>query len=168
MSYREYTTLDCDFDFSGLPKIENAFIYIGVNSLNTNALDIEKIILPKKGHLIVPEVLYKLGSVSFDGSFTGFTTDFVTYGKFSTDAGNFSTDISFRPDESDKYKIKGLINGSDIDLGLLTGKTDLLGKLSMQANIDGYAYSLKNFAAKLTGRVDSVEINNYKYRKYSP
>lgn len=164
MSYREYTTLDCDFDFSGLPKIENVFIYIGVNRLNTNALDIDKIILPKKGRIILPEALYKLGNVSFDGSFTGFTTDFVTYGKFSTDAGNFSTDISFRPEESEKYKIKGLINGSDIDLGLLTGKTDLLGKLSMQANIDGVAYSLKNFAAKLTGRVDSVEINNYEYR----
>ncbi|MBK7627426.1 MAG: translocation/assembly module TamB domain-containing protein [Bacteroidales bacterium] len=164
LSYRDYTTLDCDFDFSGLPKIENAFIYIGVNSLNTNAKDFEKIRLPKKGLIIVPEALYKLGNVSFDGSFTGFTTDFVTYGKFSTDAGSLRTDISFRPEESERYRIKGLINGSDIDIGLLTDKSDLLGKLSMQANIDGYAYSFKKFAANLTGRIDSIEINSYKYR----
>jgi hypothetical protein len=164
LSYRDYTTLDCDFDFSGLPKIENAFIYIGVNSLNTNAKDLEKITLPKKGFLAVPEVLYKLGNVSFDGSFTGFTTDFVTYGKFSTAAGSIRTDISFRPEESEKFRIKGLINGSDIDLGLLTGKSEFLGKLSMQANIDGFAYSLKKFAANLTGKIDSIEVNNYKYR----
>lgn len=164
MSYRDYTTLDCDFDFSGLPKIENAFIYIGVNSLITNAKDLEKINLPKKGLIVVPEVLYKLGNVSFDGSFTGFTTDFVTYGKFSTNAGSLRTDISFRPAESEKYRIKGLINGSDINLGLLTGKSELLGKLSMQANIDGFAYSFKKFAANLTGKIDSIEINSYKYR----
>ena len=47
MSYRDYTTLDCDFDLSGLPKIENAFIYIGVNSLKTNAKDIEKLSDPR-------------------------------------------------------------------------------------------------------------------------
>ena len=43
LSYRDYTSLDCDFDLSGLPDIENAFIYIGVNSLKTNVRDIEKI-----------------------------------------------------------------------------------------------------------------------------
>jgi len=164
MSYRDYTTLDCDFDFSGLPEIENAFIYIGVNSLKTNAKDLEKIELPKKGKIIVPEALYKLGNITFDGSFTGFTTDFVTYGKFNTYAGSFRTDISFRPEESKRYRIKGLINGSDIDLGLLTDKPELLGKLSIQANIDGFAYSLKSFAANLTGKIDSIEFNNYMYR----
>ena len=57
LSYRKSTYLDCDFDFSGLPKIENAFIYIGVNNLRTNANDIEKININGKGNIIVPEVL---------------------------------------------------------------------------------------------------------------
>lgn len=164
MSYRDYTTLDCDFDFSGLPEIENAFIYIGVNSLITNAKDFEKIYIPGRGNIKVPEAIYKLGNVSFDGSFTGFTTDFVTYGKFKTSTGDIRTDISFRPVESEKYSIKGLINGSNIDLGLLTDKSELLGKLSIQANIDGFVYSFKKFAANLTGKIDSIEINNYIYR----
>jgi hypothetical protein len=164
LSFRDYTYLNCDFDFSGLPKIENAFIYVGVNSLRTNAKDIEKIRLPKKGYIVVPEVLYKLGNISFDGSFTGFTTDFVTYGKIRTSQGNIRTDISLRPEESSKYRIKGLLNGSDINLGVLTDNTELFGKLSIQANVDGYAYSLKKFAANLTGKIDSAEVNNYKYR----
>lgn len=164
LSYRDYTSLDCNFDFSGLPKIENAFIYIGVNSLKTNVKDIEKIKIPGKGYIIVPEVLYKLGDISFDGSFTGFTTDFVTYGKFITSQGNIQTDISLRPEESNKYRIKGLLKGSDINLGELTGITEFLGKLSMQTNVDGYAYSLKKFAGNLTGKIDSIEINRYIYR----
>jgi hypothetical protein len=164
LSYRKYTSLDCDFDFSGLPKIENAYLYIGVNSLKTNAKDLEHLKLPGKGPLIIPDAIKKLGTISFNGSFTGFTTDFVTYGEIRTSQGNIRTDISLRPGESKKYMVKGLIKGTDINLGELTGKSDFLGNLSMQANVDGYAYSLKKFAANLTGRIDSIEIDKYIYR----
>lgn len=164
LTYRNYTSLDCDFDFSGLPKIENAFLYIGVNSLRTNARDFEDIKIPGKGYLIVPEPIRKLGNISFNGSFTGFTTDFVTYGEIKTSLGNIQTDISLRPEEANKYKIKGLLTGNDINIGELTGKTKFLGKLSMKTNVDGYAYSLRKFAANLTGKIDSIEINNYVYR----
>jgi hypothetical protein len=164
LSYRDYTSLDCDFDLSGLPKFENAYIYIGVNSLKTNAKDIEKIKIPAKGYIIVPQVLNKLGNISFDGSFTGFITDFVTYGQFRTDIGDIRTDISLRPEASKKYRVKGLFTGKEIDAGVLTGKSTLLGKLSIQANVDGYAYSFDKFAGNLTGKIDSIEINNYKYR----
>lgn len=164
LSYRDNTYLDCDFDFTGLTKIEDAFIYIGVNSLRTNAIDIDKFQIPGKGKIIFPEFLYKLGNINFEGSFTGFTTDFVTYGKIRTSLGNISTDISLRPDKSNKFRIKGLISGTNIDLGEISGNSKLLGKLSMEANIDGYASSLNKFATNLTGKVDSIEINNYIYR----
>jgi len=164
LSYRDQTSLDCDFDLSGLPGIENAFIYLGINSLKTNAKDIAKINIPNKGYIIVPEVLNKLGNISFDGSFTGFITDFVTYGQLSTDIGNIRADISLRPEESKKYRVKGLVTGNDINIGEFTGKSDLFGKLSIKANVDGYAYSLDKFAGNLTGKIDSIEINKYEYR----
>jgi hypothetical protein len=164
MSYSKNTYLDCDFDLSGLPDIENSFIYIGVNTLNTNAIDIENFKRKGKEAFVIPAAIYKLGDISFNGSFTGFTTDFVTYGEFRTAQGNIRTDISLRPDKSKKYKIKGLLTGTDINIGELTGKTDLLGLLSIHSSIDGYAYSLKKFAANLTGRIDSIEFKKYIYR----
>ncbi len=164
MSYRDNTYLDCNFDFSGLTNIENAFIYIGVNSLKTNANDLDKIDIPGKGRIKVPEVLYKLGNIYFDGSFTGFITDFVTYGKIRTDQGNIRTDISLRPEKSNNFKIKGLINGTNINLGEISGNSKLFGRVSMEANIDGYASSFKKFAGNLTGKIDSIEINRYTYR----
>ncbi len=167
VSFRNYTYLECDFDFSGLPKLENTFMYLGINSIRTNALDIEKIVIPGKGNIVVPEFLYKLENISFDGSFTGFTTDFVTYGEIRTNLGSVRTDISFRPDDFNSYKVKGLIKGNEINLGELTGKPELFGKLSMQTNIDGHAQTLKKFAGSLTGGIDSVEINKYLYRNIS-
>lgn len=164
LSYRNSTNLDCDFDFSGLPKIENTFLYIGVNSLRTNAKDLEKIKIKDKSLIVAPSPIDKLGNISFNGSFTGFTTDFVTYGEIRTSMGNVRTDISLRPEKAGRYKIKGLVTGSNINLGELTDKTDLLGHISMQVNVDGYAYSLKKFDANLTGRIDSLDLNRYTYR----
>ncbi len=167
LAYRDSTTLDCDFDLSGLPNIENVYIYVGVNSLKTNANDLEKIRIPGNDNIVIPEVIHKMGTISFNGNFTGFTTDFVTYGEFRTNRGVVRTDISLRPEKSKRYKIQGLLTCKGIDLGYLTGKPELLGNVSMQANVDGYAYSLKKFAANLTGNIDSIGINRYKYRNVS-
>jgi hypothetical protein len=164
LKYRDYTSLKCDFDLSGLPKINNAFIYIGVNNLKTNAKDFEKLKIPGKADLIIPEILYNLGNISFDGSFTGFLTDFVTYGEIRTNLGVIRTDISLRPEKSNNYRVKGLITGSDIDLGELTGKRELFGKVSIQANVDGHTNTVNKFAGNLTGKIDSIEVNKYSYR----
>ena len=167
LSYRDSTLLDCDFDLSGLPEIDNTFIYIGVNSLNISSNDISKIYIPEKGNIILPDILNKLGYISFNGNFTGFTTDFVTFGKMTSSTGNISTDVSFRPEGRGGYKIKGLVNGQGIALGKLTGEKEMLGRLSMKANLDMYASSLKAFSGSITGLIDSVEINDYKYRNIS-
>ncbi|MDQ1296112.1 MAG: hypothetical protein QG611_90, partial [Bacteroidota bacterium] len=107
------------------------------------------------------------GTFSFDGNFTGFTTDFVTYGKLSTNLGTVSTDISLRPEESNKYQVKGLITGSSIALGQLTGNPEMFGNMSLRSNVDGYAYSLEKFSGNIKGLIDSIQINNYKYRNIS-
>ena len=164
LTYKNETYLDCNFDFSGLPDIEKTFMFIDVNDFRSISKDIEQIKIPGKGYILLPEALHKLGVVSFSGSFTGFTRDFVTYGKINTNMGIISTDLSLRPSGKGSYSIKGLIRGSDIDLGSITGNPILFGGLSMKANIDGTSASFKKFAVNITGKIDSVEINNYKYR----
>ncbi|MCX6334645.1 MAG: translocation/assembly module TamB domain-containing protein [Bacteroidia bacterium] len=167
ITYGDYTRLSCDFDLSGLPEIQNSFIYLGINNLTTNAKDIDNINIPGKALIKLPEILYTLGNVSFDGSFTGFLEDFVAYGNIRTKDGTISTDISLRPEEKNKFKVNGLVRGSSIAIGRLTGKTDMFGNLSMKADIDGYAYPTGKFNGKLTGLIDSIEMNNYKYRNIS-
>lgn len=164
INYRNSTSIDCDFDFSGLPKIENTFLFIGVNNLRTTISDLEKIKVNRKHPIVLPEAFKKLGTISFNGSFTGFTTDFVTYGELRTELGNIRTDISLRPDEAGKYKVKGLLAGNNINLGELAENTELLGHFSIHANVDGSAYSFKKFSGKLSGKIDSIEINRYNYR----
>ena len=91
----------------------------------------------------------------------------MTYGNFRTNLGTIRTDISLRPEKSKGFKIKGLISLSNIALGELSDKPDLLGNISMKADVDGYAFSLQKYNGSMTGRIDSVEINKYKYRNIS-
>ena len=167
MNYGDHTSLSCDFDLSGLPEIKNSFIYLGINNFKTTAADIEKVKIRGKDPIILPDYFSKLGTISFDGSFTGFTTDFVTYGNISTRLGTIRTDISLRPEESKRFKVKGLITLSSIQLGEITGNPDVLGNVSMKTDVDGYATSFKHYNGQLTGKIDSIEINKYKYRDIS-
>ena len=163
LSYKDQTNLDCNFDFSGLPDFRNTFMYVDINDFRSTSHDVEQITIPGKGKLLVPEPLRKLGVVSFSGTFTGFSTDFVTYGKINTNKGIISTDISLRPEEKNKFRIKGLIKGTSIDLGAITG-SEIPGKLTVEANVDGSTESFKTFSVNLKGKVDSVDLNNYRYR----
>jgi hypothetical protein len=163
LSYKNNTHLDCNFDFSGLPDVENTFIYIDVNSLSTNSDDIEQINIPGKGYIKLPDVAHNLGKVTFSGSFTGFTTDFVTYGSVNTKKGVLSADISLRPDKSGRFRIKGLMKGTEIELGSFTNNPELFGNLNIEGNVDGYASSLKKFEVNMASKIESIDINGYKY-----
>ncbi len=167
ISYGNETKIDCDFDLSGLPDLSNSFIYLGINQLTTRASDLSRLKLPGTGSVRLPDYIEKMGTIAFTGSFTGFTTDFVAYGKLTSEAGNINTDISLRPEGNNRFKINGLVTGNSIALGEITGKKDLLGDLSMNADVDLYAYSFKKFSGEINGLIDSVEINKYKYRKIS-
>jgi hypothetical protein len=165
--YASGTRLEFDFDFSGLSDITDAFIHVGVNTLVTSAADIERVNVPGKGRIILPEVIHKLGNITFNGSFTGFVSDFVTYGKIGTEKGHISTDLSVRPYQNNRFKIRGYLSGTGVDIGDLTGRPELLGKMSMETTIDGFASSLERIEGDLTGMIDSIQINDYIYRNVS-
>ena len=163
LEYASETRLNCDFDISGLPQFDNTFAFIEISDFRTSAEDIENLSLPGKA-ISLPKIAHELGKISYRGNFTGFTTDFVTYGTLVTDRGSFSTDVSFRPDSLNRFRFKGLLRARDVDLAALTENSKLLDKLWFHADVDGYTTSLKHFSANLNGVIDSVGINNYMYR----
>ena len=167
IEYGDYSRLSCDFDISGLPEINSSFIYLGINTLTLNASDIEKVKLTGEKPILLSDLLHDLGNVTFTGSFTGFPEDFVAYGRINSKKGNIGTDISLRPEDNNRFKVKGLVRGNGIDVGWLTGNSDLFGHLTMKADIDGYAVPPDKFSGDLTGLIDSIVVNKYMYRNIS-
>ena len=160
----ENTSLNMNLSLSGLPDIKNTFIFFEINRFETTPSDIEKLKIPDIKPLILPQHLRYSGKISFSGTFTGFLTDFVTYGRLYTSLGKISTDISMRPVGSGKFRLKGLITGSEIDIGKIYGNSSLFGTSTITADVEGEMESFKKFAINLSGRIDSIEVNSYRYR----
>jgi hypothetical protein len=167
IEYAGSTRLRFNFDISGLPSINDSYLHIVFNDLRTSAEDIERFMLPGKKPLELPEVLHDMGEISYKGSFTGFTTDFVSFGTLTTERGSISTDLSLKPDGKNMFTFNGLLNASDIDLAYVTGNSKTFGGLWLHADIDGSMKSFKHLSANIKSVIDSVEINNYLYRNVS-
>jgi hypothetical protein len=158
----ELTIIECDFDLSGLPDIENTYIFVEVNNMVTQMSELSQLGLVD--HDKLPARLdEEVGRISFRGTFSGFTTDFVTYGKLITRAGALSTDISVKPIGNNLFHYSGSLDGTGLDVGKLTGKNELLGLADFNVDIDGNIRSVNDFTASLSGTITQAEINNYLY-----
>jgi hypothetical protein len=167
IDYGSATSLRFDFDISGLPVLAETYLFIDFTDMKTSAADVERFRIPGKKPLQLPAVLHDLGPISYQGSFTGFTTDFVSFGTLKTERGTFSTDLSLRPDGRNTFGFRGSLRTSDVDLGFIAKNDKMFGGLWMHAEIDGSMESFKRLSATINGVVDSVEINDYLYRNIS-
>ena len=156
--------MDADIDISGLPDLSNSYIYIGINQLTTDASDFEKVLVDGQNHLTIPDAAINLGRTTIKGSYTGFITDFVAYGRIISDRGIIDTDISVKPLGADSIAITGVVEGKNIAIGNLIGYPDLLGNVGLYAEIDGIASKQGDYSGSLLGKIDSIEVNDYLYR----
>lgn len=167
IDYESWTRLRFDFDISGLPALNDSYLFIDFTDMKTRAADIERFSIPGRKPLILPPVVHDMGLISYNGSFTGFTTDFVSFGTLTTDRGIFETDLSLRPDGKNTFGFRGSLRTSAVDLGYIAKNEEIFGGLWMHAEIDGSTKSFKHLTANINGVIDSVEINRYLYRNIS-
>jgi len=162
----EGTELITDFNLSGLPNHEQMFMYVDFKKLTTSAQDFEIIndFFKRSQKIDVPESFDKLGTINYKGNFAGFYDDFVTYGKFTSDLGNISTDLSLRPDTSKTLAFSGNIKTNNFNVGELVGDKNLVGKISVDAQINGSTSKNKTINAITAGTVHNIEINDYNYQ----
>lgn len=163
----DMTRIKGRLDINGLPEIDETFIQLDLKELVTSASDIRKIPVPpfdQKGYIAVPGELDRLGRIEFKGNFTGFINDFVAYGNFGTKIGRLDTDLQLARDQvSDKLKYKGKLVTQSFHLGKLLDLTNVLGELTMKAEVKGIGFD-KDLSAELNGNIRSLELNKYDYK----
>jgi len=143
----------------GLPNIDETFMDVKISRAVTNKVDLERLILSD-----LPESIDLLGNIEFKGCFTGFASDFVTYGNFSTAMGNGKTDINLKLGNVNSFipLYSGNLSLVDFNLGQLF-KQPLLGKTSLTATIDGQGFTLATLQSTIKSNIVYVEANKYKY-----
>ncbi len=169
VKFGKMTHVRCNFDLKGLPQLRSTLIYADVTELLTCPSDMEKVQIAKSrtGHVNLPETMHQIATLGFKGNFSGFFDNFVTYGTFSTNLGNLSTDVSIKPvasnDIDTSFTFHGRLKTEHFHLGRLLTQPSI-GKVTMSGMVEGSASGKGDIHATIEGQIGSLELWEYEYR----
>jgi hypothetical protein len=166
LKLNKHTHFIGNFDMEGLPEIEQTFISLDIKELTTNKQELEQIPLPPfdgKTFVRIPSNFATLGQLTYTGDFTGFISDFVSYGTLHTAIGNIRTDISLEEDTTlQDYRYNGNIQLDQFNLASFY-ETSTLGPISCDIRIEGSGLELKKVDTRFDGAISSLTVNDYTY-----
>ena len=158
------TYLNGNISLAGLPDINKTYIDFEANNFRTIYSDAVSFI-PQLRTITQPR-LDLLQYLHFKGNFTGFVTDFVTFGRLETKLGTVVTDVNMKLPVGKVASYSGSIKTDGFQLGLFLDNSQL-GNASFEGKVNGSGLDAGNLNAKLDGTVRLLEFNNYPYRNIS-
>jgi hypothetical protein len=162
----EETHLNCEASITGLPDIEETYMRIKIKELITNKEQIDKIPIPPfnaNEFVHTTENFKWMGQIKFKGEISGFYNDFVAYGNFRTDLGNFFTDLSLKFNTKDGIPTyKGNLKMQNFNIGKFLQVKEV-GNTSLSAEINGKGFSENDLKANLKGNINAIYIDKYNY-----
>ena len=165
LKYGKSLSLNADLDLSGLPYINETFIYGQINELKADKRDIQDIVsgLTKKP-FVLPKELNQLGTVIYKGNISGFLSNLVAYGNLKTNMGSISTDILVQLENKFKdLNYNGTVKSNNFELGKLLSNKNL-GKASFSFNTNGIKKAGEAIRGNVKATVNEIEFNQYVYR----
>lgn len=154
------TYLNGDISLTGLPDINQTFIDFKANDFRTTYTDAVAFV-PAVKRVTEPD-LRKLQFLRFNGSFTGFIRDFVTYGTIQTNLGTIKSDLNMKLPPRQDPVYSGTISTDLFRLGELIGDPRL-GSIAMSGSLKGKGFKETNRQADIDGKIKFVEFNKYLY-----
>jgi len=165
LKYGKALQLNADLELSGLPNLDETFVYAQINNLKTDKSNIQDVVsVLSKKPFILPKGFNQLGTISYKGNISGFFSNLVAYGNLSTNLGSISTDILLQFGHLlQDLKYNGTIKTSNFQLGrFLSSKA--LGKIAFNINTQGEKNLNKPIKGNLTAKVGELNFNHYKYQ----
>ena len=153
--------IDGDIDLRGLPDIENTFIDLRANNLQTNFADITTII-PSLKNVTQPN-LAKLGNINYKGNFTGFLNDFVAFGTIKTNLGVVTGDVNLKLPGNRSPIYLGKISTAGFKLGQFLNVPNV-GTIVFNGKLNGTGFTKKDVKANFDGNINSIEFAGYRYQ----
>jgi hypothetical protein len=145
----------------GLPDVEKAYFDLNINQFRTSRYDIARLVprgtIPP--NVSIPENMNLKGT--FKGSMKNFNTNMnlrSSYGAVDLIAAMKSG----RRKGSETYSAN--IKANNLNIGALTKQPQMVGMISMSANISGAGLSPKTASLKFNGRVASAYVKGYTYK----
>ena len=154
------SSLEADFIMDGLPEIENTFFDIKSKLFYISYKDAVKII-PLLKKITVPQ-LSQINYLRFQGNYTGYLNDFVTFGTLQSNLGTIVCDLNLKLPKNQAPVYSGSIQTNGFALGTFLN-LPLLGKVAMKGTVKGKGFQFKNAVVALDGTIQEIELNGYNY-----
>lgn len=148
----------------GLPDIDETFIDATAQELTTTYEDLS-VYVPALTRIKEPK-LNRLGNIRYKGSYTGFLNDFVAFGTIQTNLGTVSADINMKLPEKQVPAYSGKLVSQGFQIGQLLGDAKL-GSISLNGQVAGKGFNLKELDSHFNGYVSDVAYNGYRYKDIS-
>jgi hypothetical protein len=154
------TYLNGDISLTGLPDINKTFIDFKANSFRTTYGDVTTFI-PSIRKITMPN-LQSVSYLDFNGSFTGFIKDFVTYGTIRTNLGTITSDLNMKLPDGKQPFYSGNIASQDFKLGVFVNDPKI-GTISFAGQVKGRGFNWNTISADINGDIKHLVYNNYRY-----
>lgn len=156
------TYINGDFTMVGLPDINSTYIDLKANDFRTTYNDAVQLI-PSLRNITTPD-LRSLSYVRFKGTYTGFLTDFVTYGTIQTNLGTLVTDLNMKLPARGLPVYSGRISTSGFQFGKFI-RSPQLGLVDFSGNVKGKGFKWdKNLDINIDGNIRRIEYGDYTYQ----
>lgn len=158
------TLLNGDVSLTGLPDINQTFIDFKANDFQTTYADAVAFV-PEIRDVTTPD-LRTLQFLRFNGSFTGFVRDFVTFGTIQTNMGTIRSDLNMKLPVGQEPVYSGTVSTDLFRLGEFINDT-LIGAISMSGSLKGTGFRESVRRAEVDGKINFIDFNGYRYSNIS-
>jgi hypothetical protein len=163
----ESTNINFDFYANGIDDLETMYLFLDLKKLETTVNDITRFNIVRNGKKVVlkiPDAFYNSGLLSYTGNFSGFLSDFVSYGTLRSRMGIIKTDVSVIPKKEGIVSYNGRLTTTNFRLGRLL-KTNDVGNITFNGKVNGdYKIADNSISGLFKGEIAKLEALNYEYK----
>lgn len=152
--------LSGDFSLRGLPDIDETFIDLRIDKLRTDYNELA-LLIPAIREVTNPK-LSTFGNILYDGNYTGFIRDFVTYGTLSTNIGTLDLDLQLKIPEKGKPQYRGKISTNNFQLGKFIG-SEQIENIAFDGKVNGTGFHENDVSLNIDGVISKFTFNDYTY-----
>ncbi len=156
------TYINGDVSILGLPDINSTYIDLNANDLRTTYNDALQLI-PAIRTITTPN-LRSISYLRFKGNYTGFLSDFVTYGTIQTNLGTLVTDLNMKLPSGGIPVYSGKVSTTGFQLGKFIRNAEL-GDVAFNGNVKGRGFKWdNNLDITINGVIQRLQYNSYTYQ----
>lgn len=143
----------------------NMFLFGNLSQLEVDKEGINWLLYNLSGKNNVPDILKRIGSISFNGDISGYLNQLTTHGTLLTDVGSIRANVTMHSDTLTHLRsYSGKIISPELQLGTLLNQEKTLGSTTFDIELQGFKYHDGKAESYIKGVISSFTYKQYEYR----